>query len=130
MPVIAIDPIKQYSLPASDDVLQRDPAAYRRKREAARRAAARQTRERVAILFTILACGAVAVFLVSRYAALVADNYQLQAMESQLSHEQSQTAALQAQVFELSSPTRILNIAEHVLHMQPATAVTVSGNAG
>lgn len=84
-----------------------------------------QTRNRLGIIASLLFCAAVAIFLVSRYASLVAENYNIQALKVSLSHQVARDAALQSTVYDLSSPTRILHVAESVLKMQPATPVQV-----
>ncbi len=84
-----------------------------------------QTRNRLGIIASLLFCAAVAIFLVGRYASLVAENYNIQALKVSLSHQVARNAALQSTVYDLSSPTRILHVAESVLKMQPATPVQV-----
>ncbi len=84
-----------------------------------------QTRNRLGLIASLLFCAAVAVFVVSGYAGLVAQNYNIQALKVSLSHQVARDAALQSTVYDLSSPTRILHMAESVLKMQPATPVQV-----
>lgn len=88
-----------------------------------------ETRGRLALVATLFVCFVAAVFVVNRYAVMTQENYRLIAMQQEVSHAKSQSAALQAQVYSLSSPSRILWIAEHVLKMQPAAPVAV-GTAG
>lgn len=126
--MMAIDPLRERALP-QEPVVQRtiprghgvDPV-----RRAAERAA---TRRRIGLLLSVVLCAGVALFLVSRYAELIAGNYELQNLQAQLSQQEATNAALKASVYELSAPSRILNIAESVLKMGSATPVTV-GMAG
>ena len=88
-------------------------------------AADARTKDRLGLIASLLFCAAVAVFVVSRYAGLVAENYNIQALKVSLSHQVARDAALQSTVYDLSSPTRILHMAESVLKMRPATPVQV-----
>jgi|GEM_PF-6513425 len=84
-----------------------------------------QTKNRLGLIASLFFCAAVAIFLVSRYAGLVSENYHIQSLKVSLSHQLARDAALQSTVYDLSSPTRILHLAESVLKMQPATPVQV-----
>lgn len=87
------------------------------------------TRNHLSMLLSLAICAGVAIFLVSRYANLMVANYDLQNMRGTLADLQSKNASLETTVYQLSSPTRILNIAEHVLKMVPASPVQV-GSSG
>ncbi len=119
-----VDPSKSPSYRAQTAVQAR-PNVQEQKKSKALVLPDGESRNRIGIIMSVVACAAVAVFLVSRYATLVVDNYDLQQMHTTLSHQLSRNAALQSTVNELSSPTRILYIAEHVLKMQSAAPVVV-----
>lgn len=126
--MMAIDPLREYALPQERLVSQNSPRADLAK-ERMRALDAAQTRDRLGLIGTLLVCMLIALFLVSRYATLVSNNYQVQGLKIVLSHQETRDAALQSTVYELSSPTRILNIAENILKMTPATPVVV-GTSG
>ncbi|PWI57709.1 hypothetical protein [Sulfoacidibacillus thermotolerans] len=84
-----------------------------------------QTRDRLGLIVSLFFCAGIAIFLVGQYANLIVTNYQIASLKVTLSHEVARDAALRSTVYELASPTRVLHIAEHVLHMQPATPVEV-----
>lgn len=90
-----------------------------------RERAVAETRDRVGMIAALLVCSVIAVFVVNRYAALTQMNYQLQNMRATLSHQTASDAALQEKMYELSSPVRILGIAENILKMKPANPVVV-----
>ncbi|MCI0181779.1 MAG: hypothetical protein OWR52_05410 [Acidibacillus sp.] len=94
-----------------------------------RTAADPKIKDRFGLIVSLFFCAGIAIFLVGQYANLIVTNYQVQGMQVTLSHEVARDAALQSTVYELSSPTRILHIAEHVLDMQPATPVEVGTSA-
>ena len=128
---MAIDPIREHTLPKEriQPHVKVNPAITpgQRLHPDARNQAV--TRDRLGLIATLVLCTAIAILLVSRYASLVTGNIALQNMQTTLSHQQTREAALQSIVFELSSPTRILNIAEHTLKMTPATPVIVGTNS-
>ncbi|MCY0874845.1 MAG: hypothetical protein OWT28_00960 [Firmicutes bacterium] len=125
---MAIDPMREYALPAERPT-QPDHAQADLTRERQRAQEAAQTRDRLGLIGVLIFCVLIALLLVSRYATLVTNNYDVQGLKIVLSHQQTRDAALQSTVYELSSPTRILNIAENVLKMTPATPVVV-GTSG
>lgn len=125
---MAIDPMREYALPAERPQQQSSVRSDLAK-ERLRAAEAAQTRDRVGLIGTLLVCVFIALVLVGRYATLVANNYEVQGLKIVLSHQETRDAALQSTVYELSSPTRILNIAENILKMTPATPVVV-GTSG
>ncbi len=84
-----------------------------------------ETRSRLGIVVTLMICTAIAAYLVSQYASIVSLNYTNQQLQVELSQQKATKAALQSTVYELSSPTRILTIAEQKLHMHPATPVSI-----
>lgn len=128
--MMAMDPLREDRLASS-----RDPMNNQKVSGAMPEAPARvpgpagqpgaETRGRMALVATLFVGFAIAVFVVNRYAAMTQENYNLIAMRQEVSHAKSQSAALQAQVYSLSSPSRILWIAEHVLKMKPAAPVVV-----
>ncbi len=94
-------------------------------REKALHQAHPQTRSRLGVVVSLIFCTAVATYLVSQYATIVSLNYTNQQLRVTLSQQNATNASLQSTVYELSSPTRILNIAEQKLNMSPATPVVV-----
>lgn len=122
--MMAIDPLRERSLPG--ELLVPAPAAPRRVADPVRRAAERAAgRRRLGLLLSVVLCAGVALFLVSRYAELIAGNYELQSLQAQLAQVEAANASLKARVYELSAPSRILSIAENTLKMGPATPVAV-----
>ena len=87
--------------------------------------AAARSRDRLKALATLVLVTAFALFILSRYATIMVNNYNLEGMQASLNKQASLNASLQAQVTELASPSRILNYAENILKMQPATPVQV-----
>jgi cell division protein FtsL len=126
--MLAIDPLRERALTQQRPVPR--PILPGSGADPARRAAGRAAvRRRLGLLLSVVLCAGVALFLVSRYAELIAGNYELQSLQAQLAQAEAANAALKASVYELSAPSRILGIAENVLKMGPATPVTV-GTAG
>jgi cell division protein FtsL len=78
--------------------IQRDPAS----------------KEKLAWMGTILLCIAIAVILISRYALIAEQNYELLAMRQQAASLQAGNSMLRDQVNQLSSPDRIIQIAKQL----------------
>lgn len=128
--MMALDPVREYTLPKEQVLEPKTQGAVERSHAIRASALERaRTRDRFGLILTLLVCMGIALFLVSRYATMVSENYQIQAMQSTLSHDVTRDASLQSIVYELSSPTRILNIATNILHMSPATPVVVGSNS-
>lgn len=125
--MMAIDPAREYAPPQRQE-RQQEPMRKAAQTEYARQVERAQTRDRLGLIGVMLVCLGIALFLVSRYASLVENNYRIEQMKMTLSHEMTQNSALQSIVYELSSPTRILDFAETVLKMSPATPVVVRTN--
>jgi len=124
---MAIDPAREYAPPQHRE-RELEPLRQSAQKEYARQVERAQTRDRLGLIGVMLLCLGIALFLVSRYASLVENNYRIEQMKMTLSHEMTQNSALQSIVYELSSPTRILDFAETVLKMSPATPVVVRTN--
>ncbi|KUO95553.1 hypothetical protein [Ferroacidibacillus organovorans] len=87
--------------------------------------AKREIKDRLGLIGSLLLCAFVGVFLVSRYAALVTQSQDIIQIKQSLTQQNALDAALQGQVLQLSSPERILTIAEKALHMKAATPVVI-----
>ncbi|KYP81855.1 hypothetical protein [Ferroacidibacillus organovorans] len=87
--------------------------------------AKREVKDRLGLIGSLLLCALVGVFLVSRYATLVTQSEDINQIKQTLTQQNALDASLQGQVLQLSSPERILTIAEKSLHMKAATPVVI-----
>ncbi len=85
----------------------------------------RLVQRRILALVAVLLATALGFFVVSQYAAIMVNNYEIESLQSNLQQQDALNASLQGKVSQLSSPTRVLNYAENVLKMRPATPVIV-----
>ncbi len=124
---MASQPLKQESyLPQAIPVDK--PATLPKKQRVPDRNAAVRTRDKVSVLGSLLLVTVFVLFIISRYATIMVNNYHIENMQSSIKEQASLNASIQAQVTELASPTRILAYAENVLKMVPATPVQVGAN--
>lgn len=112
---------------------RRQPAvpsvALPRRRIAPNPVASVRVQRRILALVAVLLATALGFFVVSQYAAIMVNNYEIESLQSDLQQQNALNASLQGKVSQLSSPTRVLNYAENVLKMRPATPVIVgAGN--
>ena len=124
---MASQPLKQENY-APRSLPTQAPIAKPQRRVQADPEAAIRTRERLSILVTLSLMTVFVLFIISRYASIMVNNYNLVSMTSLLNEQTAQNASLQAQVSELDSPTRILHYAESTLKMTPATPVSVGAS--
>ncbi|GGK15635.1 hypothetical protein GCM10010965_05760 [Caldalkalibacillus thermarum] len=75
------------------------------------------SREKMLYLFAVLIVIAALSLLMARGALLTEMNYELQALERELEHLEENNAKLEVEVIQLSSPERILAIAQNELGM-------------
>ena len=124
---MASQPLKKESyLPQAIPVEK--PAALPKRQRVPDPGAAIRSRDKIRVLGSLLLVTVFVLFIISRYAAIMVNNYHIENMESSLKEQASLNASIQAQVTELASPTRILTYAENVLKMVPATPVQVGAN--
>ncbi|MBE3554751.1 MAG: cell division protein FtsL [Thermicanus sp.] len=68
-------------------------------------------KEKLAYLLLLAAMVVVAGFILSRYAMIAGENYQIEKMKREIADLEKESEVLRIQVAELSSPERILQIA-------------------
>lgn len=121
--MIAMEPIREEAIP--ERVRPRETAPKTSPAGRPKPLARKEARDRLSLIVSLLLCVGVALFLVSRYATLVVANYEVQNLQASLAGQNAQNASLRGVVYQLSSPTRIMAIAEGALKMKPATPVVV-----
>ncbi|CCQ98185.1 exported hypothetical protein [[Clostridium] ultunense Esp] len=71
-------------------------------------------KEKLAYLLLLAAMVVVAGFILSRYAMIAEENYQIEKMKREIADIEKESEVLRIQVAELSSPERILKIANEM----------------
>lgn len=86
-------------------------------------------KERLLLLSALVFVTVIVMVIITRFASIMVNNYELQNLQASINAQNSRNASLQAQVDQLSSPTRILGFAQGVLNMKPAAPIEVgAGN--
>ncbi len=124
---MASQPLKQESFVPQSIPVER-PATLPKRQRVSDRSEAIRTGDKIKLLGSLIFVTVFVLFIISRYAAIMVNNYHIENMQSSLKEQASLNASIQAQVTELASPTRILSYAENVLKMVPATPVQVGAN--